>query len=54
MFNYPKLNIKEAEKLLIDNDFVLDRHMSLPNHPEEILHPKIIKKMFGIIKKSKE
>ena len=51
----PKLNAKEAEKLLFDNGFVLDRQkgshriykkdnkrMVIPFHTSKILHPKII------------
>ena len=58
----PKLNAKEAEKLLFDNSFVLDRQkgshriykkdnkrMVIPFHTSKILHPKIIKELFDII-----
>ncbi|MEI0478883.1 MULTISPECIES: type II toxin-antitoxin system HicA family toxin [Brachyspira] len=58
----PKLNAKEAEKLLFDNGFVLDRQkgshriykkdnkrMVIPFHTSKILHPKIIKELFDII-----
>lgn len=58
----PKLNAKEAEKLLFDNGFVLDRQkgshriykkdnkrMLIPFHTSKILHPKIIKELFDII-----
>ncbi|MEI0566814.1 type II toxin-antitoxin system HicA family toxin [Brachyspira pulli] len=58
----PKLNAKEAEKLLFDNGFVLDRQkgshriykkdnkrMVTPFHTSKILHPKIIKELFDII-----
>ena len=58
----PKLNAKEAEKLLFDNGFVLDRQkgshriykkdnkrMVIPFHTSKILYPKIIKELFDII-----
>lgn len=58
----PKLNSKEAEKLLFDNGFILDRQkgshriykkdnkrMVIPHHSGKILHPKIIKELFEIL-----
>ncbi|EKV57953.1 type II toxin-antitoxin system HicA family toxin [Brachyspira hampsonii] len=59
---FPKLNAKEAEKILYDNGFILDRQkgshriykknnkrMVIPYHGNKILHPKIIKELFEII-----
>ncbi len=56
MPEYPKLTAKEAERLLLQNGFVLDRQKGshriyikgnlrqvLPHHSGEILHPKIVK-----------
>jgi predicted RNA binding protein YcfA (HicA-like mRNA interferase family) len=53
---YPKLTAKEAEKLLFEYGFVLDRQkgshriytkenqrMVIPHHVGEVLHPKIVK-----------
>ena len=58
----PKLNSKEAEKLLFENGFILDRQkgshriykkdnkrMVIPHHGGKILHPKIIKELFEIL-----
>lgn len=58
----PKLNSKEAEKLLFDNGFIVDRQkgshriykkdnkrMVIPHHSGKILHPKIIKELFEIL-----
>ena len=58
----PKLNAKEAEKLLFDNGFVLDRQkgshriykkdnkrMVIPFHTSKILHPKIVKELLNVI-----
>ncbi|EMG4391084.1 type II toxin-antitoxin system HicA family toxin [Campylobacter upsaliensis] len=58
----PKLTAKEAEKLLLENGFNIDRQkgshriyvknsyrMVLPHHSGKILHPKIIKELFDII-----
>ena len=58
----PKLNSKEAEKLLFENGFILDRQrgshriykkenkrMVIPHHSGKILHPKIIKELFEIL-----
>ncbi|PJQ82390.1 hypothetical protein CV423_09485, partial [Campylobacter jejuni subsp. jejuni] len=51
----PRLTAKEAEKLLLQNNFLIDRQkgshriykkglyrMVIPHHSGEILHPKII------------
>lgn len=59
---FPKLNSKEAEKLLFEKGFVLDRQkgshriykkenkrMVIPYHSGKILHPKIIKELFEIL-----
>ena len=58
----PKLTAKEAEKLLLENGFNIDRQKGshriyvknsyrvvLPHHSGKILHPKIIKELFNII-----
>ena len=58
----PKLNSKEAEKLLFENGFILDKQrgshriykkenkrMVIPHHSGKILHPKIIKELFEIL-----
>ena len=58
----PKLNAKEAEALLLQNGFVVDRQkgsyriykkdsklMVLPYHSWKTLHPKIIKALFEIL-----
>lgn len=58
----PKLNSKEAEKLLFENGFILDRQKGshriykkdnkrivIPYHSGKILHPKIIKELFEIL-----
>ncbi|WP_288680344.1 type II toxin-antitoxin system HicA family toxin [uncultured Brachyspira sp.] len=58
----PTLNSKEAEKLLFENGFILDRQsgshriykkdnkrMVIPHHSGKILHPKIIKELFEIL-----
>lgn len=58
----PKLTAKEAERLLFENGFNIDRQkgshriyvknpyrMVLPHHSGKILHPKIIKELFNII-----
>ena len=60
---YPKLTAKEAEKLLLQYGFVLNRQkgshriycknnlrMIIPHHTGEILHPKIAKELFELIK----
>jgi len=60
--DYPKLTAKEAEKLLFQYGFILDRQkgsyriykkdksrMVIPHHVGEILHPKIIKQLFELI-----
>lgn len=62
MPEYPRLTAKEAERLLLQNGFVLDRQKGshriyikgnlrqvLPHHSREILHPKIVKQVFEII-----
>ena len=58
----PKLNSKEAEKLLFENGFILyrqrgshriykkdNKRMVIPYHSGKILHPKIIKELFEIL-----
>jgi predicted RNA binding protein YcfA (HicA-like mRNA interferase family) len=58
----PRLNFKEAEKLLLDAGFVLARtkgshkiyikdnkRIVLPFHKSKILHPKIITQVLKII-----
>ena len=58
----PKLTAKEAEALLLQNGFVIDRQkgshriykkdsirMVLPHHSGKTLHPKIIKELFEIL-----
>ncbi len=58
----PKFTAKEAENLLFQNGFALDRQkgshriyvkntkrMVLPHHSGKILHPKIIKELFEIL-----
>lgn len=59
---YPKLTAKEAEALLFQYGFTLDRQKGshriykklnqrivIPHHSGEILHPKIIKELFELI-----
>jgi predicted RNA binding protein YcfA (HicA-like mRNA interferase family) len=59
---YPKLTAKEAEMLLFQAGFVLDRQkgshriykrlsqrMVIPHHAGEVLHPKIVKELFELI-----
>ena len=59
---YPKLTVKEAEKLLFEYGFQLERQkgshriykkessrMVIPYHVGEILHPKIVKELFELI-----
>jgi len=59
----PRLTSKEAEKLLLDAGFVIDRQkgshriyvknscrMVIPHHSGKILHPKIVKELFKILK----
>jgi len=61
-----RLTAKEAEKLLLNNGFSLDRQrgshriyiksihrMVLPHHTGKILHPKIVKELLEIIEESK-
>ena len=63
----PRMTAKEAEKLLLLNDFSIDRQkgshgiykkglyrMVIPHHSGEILRPKIIKQLFDIIEVSKD
>ena len=65
MVDFPKLTAKEAERLLLQNGFILERQkgshriykkgalrMVLPHHSGKILHPKIIKEMFEILENS--
>jgi predicted RNA binding protein YcfA (HicA-like mRNA interferase family) len=60
---YPKLTAKEAETLLFEYGFVLDRQkgshriykkenqrMVIPHHVGEVLHPKIVKELFELFK----
>ncbi|MBR1375758.1 MAG: type II toxin-antitoxin system HicA family toxin [Cardiobacteriaceae bacterium] len=60
----PRLTAKEAEKLLFQHGFVLNRQKGshkiyskgnirqvLPHHSGEILHPKIVKELLENIKK---
>ncbi len=60
----PRLTAKEAEKILFETGFVVDRQkgshriyvkngcrMVIPHHPGKILHPKIVKQLFDIIEK---
>jgi predicted RNA binding protein YcfA (HicA-like mRNA interferase family) len=62
MPDYPKLTAKEAEKLLFQYGFILDRQkgshriykkannrMVIPHHAGEILHLKIIKELFELV-----
>jgi len=57
------LTAKEAEKLLFEYGFVLDRQkgshriykkenqrMVIPHHVGEVLHPKIVKELFELLK----
>ncbi len=66
MSSLPVLTVKECEKLLLENGFILDRQkgshkiyykngfrMVLPFHSGKTLHPKIIKQVIEIIQKSK-
>ena len=60
----PRLTAKEAEKILLDAGFKIDRQkgshriyiknncrMVIPHHSGKILHPKIVKELFKIIEK---
>jgi predicted RNA binding protein YcfA (HicA-like mRNA interferase family) len=60
----PRLTAKEAEKILFEAGFVVDRQkgshriyvkngcrMVIPHHSGKILHPKIVKQLFDIIEK---
>ena len=55
MPEYPKLTVKEAEKLLLLNGFIMDRQkgshriyikasyrMVIPHHAGEVLHPNTL------------
>ncbi|RDU64611.1 hypothetical protein CQA53_07600 [Helicobacter didelphidarum] len=66
MPEFPKLTPKEAEKILLQNGFIIDRQkgshriyikntyrMVLPHHTGKILHPKIIKELFEVIENAK-
>ena len=62
----PKLTAKEAEKLLLQEGFIIARQkgshriyknsyrMVLPHHTGKTLHPKIIKELFAIIESARE
>lgn len=63
----PRMTAKEAERLLLQNGFLVDRQkgshriykkyshrMVIPHHSGEILHPKIIKQLFEIIEVAKD
>jgi len=63
----PKLTAKEAERLLLNAGFVIDRQkgshriyiknncrMVIPHHSGKILHPKIIKELLKTIEKCKD
>ena len=67
MPDYPKLTAKEAEKLLFQCGFLLERQkgshriykksnyrMVIPHHVGETLHPKIVKELFELIKVAQE
>ena len=60
---YPKLTAQEAEKLLFEYGFILDRQKGshriykkenqrivIPHHVGEVLHPKIVKELFELLK----
>ena len=62
----PRLDSKEAEKMLTDAGFTLlrqkgshriygkeSKRMILPYHAGKILHPKIVKELFEIIQDEK-
>lgn len=62
MPEYPVLTAKEAETILLDNGFVLNRQKGshkiytkghlrqvIPHHSGKTLHPKIVKQVFKII-----
>ncbi len=64
MDNLPKMTAKEAEKLLLKNDFCLIRtkgshkiykkeniRMVIPFHSGKILHPKIVKQIIEVTNK---
>ncbi|EAJ1255050.1 addiction module toxin, HicA family [Campylobacter lari] len=63
----PRMTAKEAERLLLQNGFLVDRQKCshriykkyshrkvIPHHSGEILHPKIIKQLFEIIEVAKD
>ena len=63
----PRLNAKEAEKLLFNAEFVLIRSQGshriyqkatikvvIPFHGSKTLHPKIVKQVVQVIQKQKE
>lgn len=65
MPEYPRLNAKEAEALLLSKGFALQRQKGshriytkgdlrqiVPFHNTQILHPKIIKQIFKTIEKA--
>lgn len=58
----PRLDVKEAEKILMESGFTLlrqkgshriygkgSKRMILPYHIGKILHPKVVKELFEII-----
>lgn len=62
----PRYTAKEAEKLLLNNGFIIDRQkgshkiyvknncrMVIPHHSGKILHPKIVKELLKIIENCK-
>ena len=62
----PRLTAKEAENLLLQSGFVIDRQkgshriyvknsyrMVIPHHSGEILHPKIIKELLEVIEEAR-
>jgi len=62
----PRLTAKEAEKLLIEAGFVVDRQkgshriyvkdgcrMVIPHHSGKTLHPKIVKELLKVIERCK-
>ena len=59
-----RMTAKEAEKLLLQNGFIIDRQKGshkiyvkgslrqvLPHHSDKTLHPKIVKQVLEIIEK---
>jgi len=62
----PRLTAKEAEKLLLNSGFVIDRQkgshriyikkscrMVIPHHAGKTLHPKITKELYKILENCK-